>query len=392
MKSIVAICMREWKWQMLHWRSIGFVLLAPLLFMVVIGCIYSHKKVTSIPVAIVDQDHTALSRELTRAVLANETFRLAGYLESADEFPSLAAEGRASVCLVFHRDLEKDLKGRRKAKIEVLVDNSNYLVGSVATANFSGVLATYSIGAEVRLMEALHGIARPSAVRTAMPIEVRQRMLFNPAFNSNYLNFMLAAFSFVPVQLASLLIAIRSGSSEFEERGRQSLPGTISSGAIVAGKSLSHLCVIMPVIVATLLIPHWFLGVPFQALSLSLWTVVLWYAAAMVTLSFGLSSLTADSVFATELCAILTLPNFLLSGVTWPVFAMPKLIWPFAYAFPMNSFAFAIRKITVMGGSLSDCEKQLPVMAAWSVVALVLAWKGAQKIKNASAHRMDSHA
>jgi ABC-2 type transport system permease protein len=392
MRSIAAICVREWKWQLGHWRSVAFVLAAPLLFILVIGSIYSHKKVTGIPVVIVDQDHSALSRELTRAVVANETFILTGYSGSADEFPALAAEGRASVCFVFRRNLERDLINGKRAKIEVFVDNSNYLVGSVATANSTGVFATYSMGTEVLLMEALHGIARPSALRSAMPIGMRQRMLFNPAFNSNYLNFMVAAFSFVPVQLAALLVAIRSGSSEFAERDSLPLPSTASSGAIVAGKSLAHLCVILPVIVATLLIPHWFLGAPFQAFSLSFWTVLLWFVVIMVTLSFGLSSLTRDAVFATELCAILTLPNFLLSGVTWPVFAMPKLIWPLAYALPMNSFAFAIRKITVMGGSLVDCGKQLSVMAAWSLVAVVMAWKGARKIKGAAARGVDSHA
>jgi ABC-2 type transport system permease protein len=392
MSSIGAICVREWQWQRRHWRSTAFVLAAPLLFAVAICGMYSHKKVTNIPVIIVDQDHSTLSRELTRAILANETFRLAGQLSSADDFPALAAEGRANVCFVFRRNLERDMINGKRAKIEVLVDNSNYLIGSVATASSTAVFGTYSIGTEVLLMEALHGIAQPSALRSAMPVELRQRMLFNPAFNSNYLNFMAAVFSFVPVQLASLLIAVRSGSSELEARERLSLPNGVSSGAIIAGKTLAHLCEILPVVFVTFLIPHWLLGMPFHALSFSFWTVMLWFVAIMVTLGFGLSCIAGDALFASEMCALLTLPNFLLSGVTWPVFAMPKIMWPLAYGFPMNSFAFMVKKITVMGGSLADCGNQLAAMVAWSVVAVLVAWKGARDIKRAAARGVDNHA
>jgi ABC-2 type transport system permease protein len=228
-------------------------------------------------------------------------------------------------------------------------------------------------------MEATHGIAKPSAMHEAVPLDLGQRMLFNPAFNSNYLNFMVPAFALVPLQLAALLAPIRAGSSEYAGRFSQSVL-IENPWVIVGGKVLSYLVILIPVLAVVLTIPHWFFGVPFLANRLSFWIVLTWIAASMTTLGYGLSAITRDALKATETCAVLTLPNFLLSGATWPVLAMSKVIWPLAYGFPMNSFAFMIKKTTVMGGTLADCGSQICVLAAWSVVAVLCAWHGTRLI------------
>jgi hypothetical protein len=115
------------------------------------------------------------------------------------------------------------------------------------------------------------------------------------------------------------------------------------------------------------------------------------FAAAMVTLGYGLSAVTRDSLMAAETCAALTLPNFLLSGLTWPVFAMPKVMRPLAFGLPMNCVGFIIKKITVMGGPLTDCGSQIVVLGAWSV-APVCAWRGIGQVLNAARGGTPSNA
>jgi len=391
MRSVLTIFRREWQWIVRENKYIALVVIAPILFVLLIALIYSNKKLTGLPVLIVDQDHTPLSRDLTRAILANETFSLAGYADSAAEFSELAVRDRARVCFIFQRGLEKDVKGGKKARVEVLVDNSDYLVGSVETSNLSAVLASYSIGANVRVMEAIHGVSKPSAIHSAMPLDLGQRMWFNPAFNSNYLNFMVPALVFLPLQLAALLAPIRAGSSEYGGRSFQSAL-TENPWAIVTGKVSAYLVILMPVLAAVLTLPHWFFGAPFSVNRLSFWIVLTWIAVTLATLGYGLSAITRDSLKATEACAVLTLPNFLLSGATWPVFAMSKVIWPLAYGFPMNSFAFMVKKITVLGGSLADCGSQIRVLAVWSVVAVLCAWRGTRQMLDAARNGTSSNA
>ncbi|MCX6624689.1 MAG: hypothetical protein NTY38_27230, partial [Acidobacteria bacterium] len=109
----------------------------PLLFAFVVGAVYSEKKVVGIPVTIVDQDSSALSREITRAVLAAEPFVLGQYSDSPAGFPRLAAEGRSHICFVFPRHFERDIKAGKSAEVAVLVDATNLITGNVAATTAS---------------------------------------------------------------------------------------------------------------------------------------------------------------------------------------------------------------------------------------------------------------
>jgi ABC-2 type transport system permease protein len=94
----------------------------------------------------------------------------------------------------------------------------------------------------------------------------------------------------------------------------------------------------------------------------------------LVLLGFAISNLTKDTILASEVCALITMPNFLVSGYTWPVFAMPGPLKILAYALPMNPLVFALRKISLMGAAVTDLGFELALLGSWSVAASVLAF------------------
>jgi ABC-2 type transport system permease protein len=390
--KILDVAKREWQWILIEKRYIVLVLLGPILFALCIDLIYAPKKVTGLPVVFVDQDHSQLSREMTRAVLASETFKSAGYINSTDEFPRLAAEDRAHVCFVFPYGMERDLKAVRGGHVEVLVDQSNFLAGSVEMVGATAVLTPFSVVADVRVIEAMNGVKQEQALRRAMPVDVGSRVWFNPGFTSNYLNYIPVGAAGVGMQLCALLIAIRSGSSEFRERLFQPLSAVRTSPfAFVAGKVASYLVPLLPVFVITILIPHVLFGAPIARMGISFWVVLVWFPAAMITFGYGLSALTSDALFSTEVCALLTLPNFLVTGYTWPMFASPKLMLILTYFMPLYPFVFAMKKITILGGTLADCGNQIWCLTGWSLTAILFAWAGTHRIFKHRPEGAESH-
>jgi ABC-2 type transport system permease protein len=378
---ILRVAKREWKWILLQKSYLILVLVAPILFALTIHLIYAPKKVVGLPVVFVDQDHSQLSREMIRAVLSNETFISAGYINSAEEFPRLVAEDRARVCFTFPRGMERDLKAGRGGRVEVLVDQSNYLAGSVELTNATLALAPFSILADVRAIERIKGVTHSVALRRAMPLDVGTRVGFNPGFTSNYLNYIAVGAAYIGLQLASLLIAIRSGSSEFGERSFQPLSGVQDHPfAFAAGKILAYFLPLVPVFLAVIFMPHLLFGAPIVRLGPSFWVVLLWFPAALITFGYGLSGLAGDGLFATEVCALLTLPNFLVTGYTWPSFAFPKVLLLLTYGMPLHPLVFMMRKITIMGGTLADCTPQIWCLTGWSALAITFAWAGTRRI------------
>lgn len=393
--SIKKIVLREWRWIRQDRKQVLLVAISPLVFVAMIGLIYSPKKILQVPVLIVDQDHSTLSRELTRAILANETYSLGGYADSVSKFPDLVAQDRAHICFVFPHNLERDMRAKKEAKVQVVLDASNNLSGSIQLANATALLGSFSVGVELRTIEAKTGMNGTLALNHALPIQTGTRIWFNPGFTSNYFNFLAVGVLTVYVQLAGLLVSIGSGASEYGERQAERLSAlTRNPLAIVAGKVFAYVAIIYPVCMILVYIPHMFFGAPMAGAGsqFTLALVTLWFTSILVTVGYVLSCILADPLFATEICALITLPNFMLSGFTWPIFAMPKVLWVLAYGLPMFSFSFLYRKLSLMGASVSDCMLQMAILFMWTLVALIFAWYGTHLILKGRSEEASSHA
>jgi ABC-2 type transport system permease protein len=386
-RDIFKIAKREWEWLLHEKRYLVLVIVGPMLFALVLDLIYSPKKVVSLPVVFVDQDHSQLSREIVRAILANETFKSAGYINSTEEFPRLVAEDRAHVCFVFPYGMERDLKHERGGRIDILVDQSNYLAGKIELSNAQAVLAPFSVVADARMIESMHGVKESVALREAAPLGVGQRILFNPAFTANYLNFVPFGAACIALQISAFLCTIRSGASEYGERAFQPLSSyRCNVFTLAAGKVMTCLVPVPFVYLFVYGMKHLIFGAPFVRTGISFWVVIIWWPAALATFGYGLSALSGDAIVASEAATAITLPNYLASGFTWPLVAFPKPVLALAYGLPMMSMSFMLKKIIVMGGTLADCGNQIWTLIGWSVVGLALAWAGTVRILGHNPH------
>lgn len=380
MRAFGKIVLREWRSVMHDTRLAAAIVGGPLVFALAVAAAYSPKKVTGLPVTIVDQDSSVLSRELTRSLLATEPFTFGQYADSPEEFRRLAAEGRSHICFVFPRHFERDIKAGRGKEVAVLVDSSNLLAANVAGTAASTVLATYSIGADIQSLER-RGMAPPRAARTALPVVQETRSLFNPAFNSNYANFMVLGLIAVPVQLVSMLAVCRAGAREFGAGAAELFGISRSPFVIAAAKSAAYVAILWPVCWLAVHLPVWWLGMPVKGSEWLLAGLILWFVANMVMFGIAISVLSKDALLASQICAVITMPNFLISGFTWPAFAMPRGFAAAAWLLPMNPFAFGLRKIMLMGAGAGDLTRELLLLAGWSAAAGTLALAGASVLR-----------
>lgn len=384
MAAFGQIVLREWRALRQEARLAVLVIVGPLAFALVVGAAYSPKKVTGLATTIVDRDSSALSRELTRAVLATEPFVLGQYADSPEEFRGLAAKGRSHICFVFPAHMERDIKAGRGASVAVLVDTSNLLGGNVAATMAATVLSTYSVGADIQALTR-RGIGPSTrAAEVATPIVQDTRILFNPAFDSNYANFMVLGMLAIPVQFAAMAAVARAGAREFGPAAASLLSPSRNAAVIAGAKCAAYIAFVWPVCWLTVHLPQWQLGAPMKGSEWMLGALVLWFVANMVLLGFAISCFAKEAVFATEICTAITMPNFLISGFTWPAFSMPRIFEAAAYALPMRPFALALRKITLMGAGIHDLSAELISLTAWSLVAGSLALAGAHLLRRAS--------
>jgi ABC-2 type transport system permease protein len=379
--DILRIAKREWDWLLREKRYLVLVIVGPMLFALVLDLIYAPKKVVNLPVVFVDQDHSQLSRELIRAILASETFKSAGYINSTEEFPRLVAKERAHVCFVFPYGMERDLKHGRGGHVEILTDQSNFLAGRVEMTSAEAVLIPFSVVADARIIESIDGVKESVALREAAPVGVGQRVLFNPALTSNYLNFVPFGAACIALQITAFLCTIRSGASEYGERSFQPLSSyRYNAFTLAAGKVMACLAPIPFVYLFVYWMKHLLFGTPFVSTGLSFWLVIIWWPGALATFGYGLSALTGDAIVASEAATAITLPNYLASGFTWPLVAFPKAVLILAYVLPMMSMDFMLKKIIVEGATLADCGNQIWTLVGWTIAGIIVAWIGTLRL------------
>lgn len=94
-------------------------------------------------------------------------------------------------------------------------------------------------------------------------------------------------------------------------------------------------------------------------------------------LGFGLflAGLAKDENTAGPLVNLVTLPQFLLSGVFFSTDTFPSWLQPIANNLPLSYFNIAIRKITTEGGTLIDAWPYMLGLAAWGIIMYLLAAK-----------------
>lgn len=82
----------------------------------------------------------------------------------------------------------------------------------------------------------------------------------------------------------------------------------------------------------------------------------------------------ADSVdAATNIAGLLTIPLMFLTGLFFPVEAMPAVMQNAVEWLPMTPLVEGMRKISLEGASLTDLGSQLALLGAWVVVSFLIA-------------------
>jgi ABC-2 type transport system permease protein len=96
---------------------------------------------------------------------------------------------------------------------------------------------------------------------------------------------------------------------------------------------------------------------------------------AIASMAFGilLSAAANTEAQATQMIPLIVLPVFLLSGIFWPIEAVPSWLQPAAYALPPTHAVEALRSIMVRGWGLAEIWPQVLALLVFIGIFLMLA-------------------
>ncbi|MCZ2154400.1 MAG: ABC transporter permease [Bryobacterales bacterium] len=349
----------------------------PFLYAFLFGGVYWEGRIGEIPIVIVDEDHTALSREFSQALLANEALSLAFYGDSVADFHDAAKREAAYAAVVIPRGFESDVRAGRQGEIAVILDGSNVLIGNVVSRAIARTTATYRAMVQTGGFMS-RGMPRAMAEAAALPIRPEVRVLFNPA--SHYSYFILVGLVLVALQQVTRMGAAISLSLDAEPGGQRELAEIGGSvGTVLSAKLAATAAAVLPISYAAIRVPFDLFGSPFGGswfLALSLLTL---FVLMQILIGYGISGICGSATFSLHVLLFASVPLFALAGFTWPAYAMPAWLETVNWLIPLTHIMSVFRKISLMVADISTLWPHLVMLLAWLPISVLWAYWGVKR-------------
>lgn len=152
----------------------------------------------------------------------------------------------------------------------------------------------------------------------------------------------------------------------------------INRSYIVFGEAISRVIFQLSTAVVILLIGHYAFHFTLVNGAITfLELLILSFVGLAVFMGFGfvVSGLAKNESSIPPFANLFTLPQFLLSGTFFPIDNFPSWLQPLCRILPLTHLNDAMRNVAFEGARLSDCGKQLGVLAIWGVVSYAVAIK-----------------
>jgi len=317
---------------------------------------YLNEALHNVPIAIVDGDGTAISRELARRVDATSDIAVTMVLPDLVSAEREVYARKISGILMIPKNFERDLLHGRASPIALYADASYFLVYQRVFGSVVAVART--VGAEIETTRLIGiGVWPVLAGAASDPMQLTAVPLFNP--QGGYATYVLPG-AFVLLLQQILLVGVGllgtlPGADPAENATDNSPPGPL---AILAGKMLAYLLLEAIILPLYLIALPYFYGLP----RLGGVIPVLIFAVPFVLSVSGLGLVVA-AIFKSPLpvqlvLATIGLPFFFLAGFAWPVEVIPNAVHVASLLVPSTSAIDGFTRLAQLGAPLADVRNE----------------------------------
>lgn len=326
----------------------------PLLAAALLWWIFSAGLPTRLPIGVLDDDHSALSRQLVRFLDATPGLAVARRYDNPAEAEHALRRIDVYAVVSIPRDFSRDVKQGRSAQITLLHNAQLGTHSGLIQRDVRTAVGTLSAGVEMTARNKRGEAAQ--GVRTSMePVRAGMVTLFNASLD--YEQFLAAAL--IPALLHILAMTAGAWAVGRELRDRTlgdwlgPTPALGQTAGALLGKLLWSWLGLGGVATLALLWITW--GRGWHPAGSVPWTLVALWVFLALSIALGALASAATRSLRTALSAtgFITAPAFAFSGVGFPLLAMPWAAQLWALALPYTHYIRLQMEQLQMGAPLS---------------------------------------
>ena len=336
---------------------------------------YLNQILRKIPIAVVDNDMSELSRNIVQTLDASGSINVAVRAETLADARAAVDRGEALAVVGIPPDTERDVLRGNVVHIPVYAD-ATYLFIFRTSASGIGV-AISTLSSELAAGGArTDGSLVKATLASASPAEILLQPIFNPV--GGYASYIVPA-AFVLILQQMLLI----GASMLTVIAIAQTGGAFTS---VLGRGVAHLTIYLPALALYFIVLPRFYGFSTLGQPLQLFAI-----ASLFVLATSFMGQMAGAWFKhpetpTLIFLGTSLPQLFLAGFSWPREAIPEQVLAASYIFPSDFAIDGMVRIDQLGASLWDVARDWRGLWLLAIVYFVLAVISAAWVKRRQAH------
>ncbi len=342
-----------------------FILLAPALQLILMAQ-NVERGITEQPVAILDQDHGRLSRQLVVNLDNTEELHVVYHVQSMDQVRDLMDQGDAHLAVVIPAGFSQELtnsrspqqKTRAVAPIQVgiIADATNTLAASTTLGAATGVVGRLTAD-----------LATNYGLVSTEFIDFRTDIRFNPSMD--FRDFSIPAqLGFITYQVTLAIASL--GLARERELGtlEQLMVTPLRRLELALGKGIPALAIGSLNFAMMWVISLLVFQVPMNGSVFLLAALTLLFVATVVSWGMVISAISRTQQQAILFVFILAMIEIAFSGFMVPVKNMPSFLQFISRFAPLQHYLIIIRSIMLKGAGLQELWPQVIALVALSLV------------------------
>jgi ABC-2 type transport system permease protein len=367
-----AIARKEWFHIFRDWRSLGLVILMPVLLMLLFGYAVTLD-VKKVPMGVLDRDKSQESLSFIHRFSASPYFHLRFFAQDEKEIKRLIDRGEVKMGLVLPYDFSRMVKAGRKAGVQVLLDGSDSNTANIILTYVQGVVREYNLEKTFLKIERLGG------QKLKPPVESRPRIWFNEELESK--NYFIPGLVAVIMSIIGVLLTGQVIVREWERGTMELLISTpVRKEELIIGKLFPYFFLALLDLSLAVLMGTWVFEVPFRGSIVLLFLLSCIYILVALALGMTISTVAKTQILANQMAMVIGfLPTFLLSGFTFVIANMPLWLQLITYGIAPRYYVTILKEVFLKGADLTFLWTETLVLVGMTLAGLWVATKSFKK-------------
>ncbi|MDE6140216.1 MAG: ABC transporter permease [Alistipes sp.] len=369
--DIFAVFRRELQHMVQHRMYRMLTIVLPVISFAFFAVLFDNGAIHKLPVAILDEDHTPLSRKLSMMIGETSGVLVAYDICDMNEGEKLMREGKISGIVLIPDNFESDIYGNEQTHVDAYISGSNISVNGMLSKDIQTTVQTFAAGIQLTKLQSA-GLTAYQAMAQVMPIRFSKHVISNPYLNYGY--YLAPIFMLMMLMIFTVLTTIYAIGRElrYSTAGEWIAAGGGNVTASLLGKILP-ITLIMTILAQVMFIimfrsvgvplngNYWVLLFGAEMFIISYQAIAVFIITVLGNLRLGLSIGGGYSVLA-----------FTFSGLTFPIMAMYPVMQVVSKIFPFTYFTEIFIDQAMRGAPSVYSIMPIVCMAAFIVLPILV--------------------